>query len=222
MSSIIAHELRQPLATISMYCYGLIRRIEDGRADRGTVVTSLQKISEQNERASDIVRQVRSYAKGNRERSPQDLAALARAAASDMAKTLQGSKTRLTLRIPPGPVPVLTSPLEIRIIVTNLLRNAAQALKDAPQGDIVLALRREGGEALLEVSDNGPRIDDARWQAMTEERPATTKASGLGLGLSIVRSIARDHGGRVELERLDPRGLLVRVAFRLLEQGEKS
>ncbi|HVJ19827.1 MAG TPA: ATP-binding protein, partial [Polyangiaceae bacterium] len=81
-------------------------------------------------------------------------------------------------------------------VMTNLLNNAADAVRDKPEGRIEVALRLRGERALIEVQDNGPGVDPAIRERLFEPY-ATTKPEGTGLGLAIVQRIAVEHGGSI-------------------------
>lgn len=213
MSSMIAHELRQPLATISMYCYGLLRRFENGTASSEVTVASLEKMAAQTQRASAIVDQVRLYARGNRERSPQDVVALTKAVLSDMTKTQRDVTLRWETAFPDEPLWVEASALEIELMVQNVLKNAVAAALETPnkQAVIQLTVREEPGHAIIAVANSGRILDEATWDNITQSSMPTTKDAGLGLGLSIVRSVTEDLGGRLQFHRPEMGGLICEI-----------
>lgn len=222
MSSMIAHELRQPLAGVSLYAFGLLRRFENGTDRRGTTIEGLERICEQNRRASAIVDQVRAYARGERERSPLHLAPLLERIVTELRKTSRLSNVHLELETAPGDPLVLAQPLEIELIVGNLVRNAVDAV-NAPGGRpagreplVRIRLEAADGNARLSVLDNGPEISDGAFGSILTQTARTTKETGLGLGLSIVRSLVEDMNGRLEFQRPEGGGLLAAVVLPLL------
>lgn len=222
MSGIIAHELRQPLASISMYSFGLLRRLENGTDERATTVNYLEKISEQTKRASDIVDQVRAYAKGNRERSAQNLAKLISAAAEEARKSLRLPSSVIRLTLPDEDLTAEANPLEIELIAVNLIRNAADAVADVVSPSISVTLTGSGDECRLTVSDIGPPVSDELFAAIVQQSARTTKEKGLGLGLSIIRSLTEDMGGHVVFSRSEGGGLAVAVILRRLRPEDFS
>lgn len=212
MSSIIAHELRQPLSSISMHCYGLLRRYENGTDTRDVTVESVEKIAEQTKRASAIVDRVRAYAKGSRERS---LISLHDAVTAGLENTRK-SRRRSGVAIDfvdrcAAMVRIEANPLEIELIVVNLLKNAVDAVSGLPDARVTLTLEPVGRQIRLTVTDNGLPMSDENWHAIQSEAVRTTKDAGTGLGLSIVRSITEDLGGRTEFVRQEKGGLSVSV-----------
>ena len=223
MSSIIAHELRQPLATISMYGYGLLRRLESGQEDRDVTVRSLEHICEQTKRASDIVDQVRTYAKGNRARSLQSLESMMNAAVTEMRKSSRRRNARIELEPPPQPVWIEANPLEIELIFINLMKNAVDAVPPdrSPYVRLRMALRDECTVEVT-VTDNGPRMSEEDWEKAVRQSLRSTKEMGLGLGLSIVRSLTEDMGGTVEFGRSEEGGLSITIVLECTTTSKKK
>lgn len=219
MSSIIAHELRQPLASISMFCYGVLRRFENNQDTRESTMKAIEKISDQTARAVEIVDQVRSYAKGARVRTAQNLTKLAESAIADIQKTERAKRAEVRL-LATSAIWVEANALEIELVFINLIKNAIDAVaKDTrPKVEIVLIAEEKSTEIV--VRDNGPALTDERWESIVNQSQSTTKATGLGLGLSIVRSIAEDLGGRVFFERSVSGSLVVRVKLNRIEIPE--
>ncbi len=215
MSSIIAHELRQPLAAISMQAFGLLRRYENGTATESAAAAALEKITHQTDRASAIVDQVRAYAKGDRKRGPIELNAAVGAAVVEARKSLRSTGVEIRFRAADTAQTVVANPLEIDLIVMNLLKNAAEAVagdesRDAPVTCTVIASADGPG---LRIENPGPALDDARWETILADSLVTSKKRGLGLGLSIVRSLTEDLGGRLAFDRPASGGLSVSVTF---------
>ena len=215
MSSIIAHELRQPLAAISMQAFGLLRRFENGTATEAAATASLTRITQQTDRASAIVDQVRAYAKGDRKRGPIELNAAVAAAVAEARKSLRSTGVEIRFRAADTAQTVVANPLEIDLIVMNILKNAVEAVagddaRDAPVTCTVTAAADGPG---LRIENPGRVLTDARWETILADSLVTSKKRGLGLGLSIVRSLTDDLGGRLAFDRPASGGLSVSVTF---------
>ena len=221
MSSIIAHELRQPLGSIELYCYGLLRGLEDGTEKRKTTAQSVERIRSQTKRAAAIVDQVRAYAKGDRKRTPIELQATLTAAVAEAKKTTRSSGVPIQYVLQETmPLWVTANPLEIELIVVNLVKNAVEALRKCLGGEVRVALSSAGGYAVVSVADNGAVITDADWERVRQEYLTSEKSAGLGLGLSIVRSMTEDLGGELRFDRPVTGGLTAEVRFKTVAVKE--
>ena len=196
LSSMIAHELTQPLNAVVNYARGLRIRHSRKRLDDSTLDETLARISDQGMMASEIVNRVRGYAKNGETKDER----------CDLARLLAQSVERFRLARPQAPRPVILSadsapveghPMELSLLIHNLLKNADEASRGVPNPRIEADVTAEAELVRLTVSDNGPEIS-AEALSLLFEPLHTTKAGGLGLGLSICRSIAESHGGRIE------------------------
>ena len=217
MSSIIAHELRQPLAAISMQAFGLMRRFENGTVTRDAALTALDKISHQTDRAGAIVDQVRAYAKGDRRRAPLESNRTVSDAVAEARKSFRNLGVPMEYMPSPTPIYTTANPLEIELIVINLLKNAAEAVKISGRVGVVRC-RITGfpGSPAIEIENPGRRFTDAEWDSLLADSLVTSKRKGLGLGLSIVRSLTDDLGGRLTFTRPAAGGLIVTVTLSTL------
>ena len=217
MSSIIAHELRQPLAAISMQAFGLMRRFENGTVTRDAALTALDKISHQTDRAGAIVDQVRAYAKGDRRRVPLEINRTVSDAVAEARKSFRNLGVPIEFTPSPTPIYTTANPLEIELIVINLLKNAAEAVKISGKVGVVRC-RITGfpGSPAIEIENPGRPFTDAEWDSLLADSLVTSKRKGLGLGLSIVRSLTDDLGGRLTFTRPASGGLIVTVTLSTL------
>lgn len=217
MSSIIAHELRQPLAAISMQAFGLMRRFENGTVTRDAALTALDKISHQTDRAGAIVDQVRAYAKGDRRRVPLEINRTVSDAVAEALKSFRNLGVPMEFTPSPTPIYTTANPLEIELIVINLLKNAAEAVKMSGIAGVVRC-RITGfpGSPAIEIENQGRPFTDAEWDSLLADSLVTSKRKGLGLGLSIVRSLTDDLGGRLTFTRPAAGGLIVTVTLSTL------
>lgn len=188
LSSMIAHELKQPLAVIRNYARGLSRTMaHGGSTDPEVFRTVLAKIDSQSTKASDIIDHVRSFARQPAQPVPTSLSDLAEKAIAQFCATRGLEVSR---RIEPG-VTILADALEMELLISNLLKNAADATAGTDDAVIRANLSAEDGTAMLTISDNGPRLTDEQFARLTIPLN-TSKPQGLGLGLVIVRRIVDD------------------------------
>ena len=216
MSSMIAHELKQPLATVSNYSRGLLRRIERGTADKDTIVKILKEIEYHTERANDIVDHVRSYAKPHEvKREEHDLRDIVAKTVATFEKS--GRTTVPVIVEGERHALVEADDWEIELALLNLLKNSADAFTEIhpamrDEDEDVIRIRIEDHEDTwwIRVIDNAKLVDESFTEQFFQKLE-TTKAHGLGLGLSIVSSLAERHAGRVWAEPNPGRGVIVTI-----------
>ena len=211
LSTMFAHEIRQPVGAILAYVQGLRNFCASGSLTPEMSEGVLAKINAQAERVSDIVERVRLYARTDAvDRITTDLRDVVDEAVGPFKRN-----TRFEGKIilePSEKFTVRVSPLEISIALHNLMQNAVDALASAGTADPRITIRIERTEERLAVvvSDNGPQLTQDEVARMTAPLH-TTKSSGMGLGLILVNSIATGHGGHLRLSPAACGGLEARL-----------
>lgn len=202
MASALAHELNQPLSAIANYVTGARRLIERGTAEVDSRATdALEKASEQALRAGEIIRRLRDFlARGEGERRIESLTKLVQ---ESCALALVGAKeqgVRVRYTFDPAADPVLVDRVPVQQVILNLVRNALDAMVDHPRRELEIATKVvEEGMALVMVADSGPGVDETAASRLFQPF-VTTKPAGMGVGLSISRTIVESHGGRIWTE----------------------
>ena len=219
MSSMIAHELKQPLAATINYCEVARLRLEDLDEPRLEQVNS--SIDREAHRITAIVDRVRSYAR--QKKAPHAPCALDHVIELAISNFKQHQIYRdvlpkLAVSAPRGCI-VSGDSLELEILVLNLLKNAARAVRGVPHPWIRLELRAGEKNCWLSVEDNGPRLTDQEFKKLLEASDSTSPG-GLGLGLSIVRGIADSNSVNLQLERLPGDGVRFTLEFERLAWNE--
>ncbi len=200
----IAHELNQPLASILNYAHGFENLLASGHVDVAQLRDGARKIAEQAVRASDVIATLRTLVrKGKVTRTWHDSNELVRTALRFIEPEASYAGARIMVE-PAADLPaVQVDPIQIEQVVLNLLRNAIDAVRALPDGarrDIrVVTLLRGPDTVEVSVSDAGSGIDPSRAGSVFDQF-YTTKPDGLGLGLSISRSIIEAHGGQLWMD----------------------
>ena len=215
MSSVIAHELKQPIASIINYTAVIGYGLEDKGLDDTRIALANDAVSREAHRISQIVDRVRSYVKTTEKRHTAcDLTQLARRAYESF-RHYSASKADVELELENN-LAINADDLEIEIMILNLLKNAARAALKGRNAQVILRTYRQGTKSVLEVCDNGPALDEEGIVKLREALDGTSGglgAEGLGLGLGIVRSIIDEHSATLQLEQLVPCGVCIRVLF---------
>ncbi len=202
ISGMLAHEMRQPLATILFYLNGLQLLLGKGIiGPKEKLEEALGQMVAQTEKADNIVQHVREYARNQHPSGRRRWCRLMEL----LRETVEEFKTarKYTCAIPldgPDDVWVHVDPLEISCAFYNLIKNAAEAVEKEPQGQIWLDVSADNDTVKVCVSDNGPRLTDEAFERLNSPI-ISTKTEGLGLGLSIVRGLAENYRGSLNFVR---------------------
>ena len=209
MASLLSHELNQPLAAIASYANGSLNLLQDGVPDLAQVRMALERIAGQSGRAGRVIKSVHDFVR-RRAHTREPVAAQELLDAVLPIIRLQARKlgVDVQLQLAPGLPPALCDRTMVEQVLLNLTRNAMQAM-DAPQIDPrVLRLGCvASGAGWLEfsVADGGVGIDaDVLERLFTPF--FTTRAEGMGLGLSLCRTVVEQHGGHLRHAPRQPRG----------------
>ena len=200
MASGIAHELNQPLTTISHYADACQQTIGAGNVSVERILTWTSKIAQQAERAGDIIRRIKGFVqKSLPERTKIDLGSLLEEVIEllDPDARLHDIKLQFE-RVTELPL-ILVDKVQIQQVLVNLLRNAFESLDAClatNRSVIVRASYSNPHEVLISVEDRGTGISPDGLERLFEPF-FTTKPDGTGVGLPISRSIVEDHGGRI-------------------------
>src|SRR5215470_2801277 len=222
MASALAHELNQPLSAIANYMKGSRRLLESSSDQQSTMIReAMDKAAEQSLRAGQIIRRLRDFvARGETERRIESLKKLLEEAS---ALALVGAKdrgVRVTYAFDPALDSVLADKVQVQQVVLNLVRNAIEAMEQSSRRDLTIGTERgPDGMAIIKVADTGtgiaPEIADQLFQPFI-----TTKSQGLGVGLSISRTIVESHGGRIWVEPNPAGGTVFRFTLRAVSQED--
>lgn len=223
MASTLAHEINQPLTAIANYlkgCRRILQRME------GEQVALLQdgvtQAADQALRAGQVIRHLREFvARGESERRIEALPKLIEEAS---ALALVGAKergVRVAYRFDPHAPFVLADRIQVQQVLLNLIRNAIEAMQDDAPRELVVATKARSAEDLVEISvaDTGtgiaPEIAGQLFQPFI-----TTKTHGMGVGLSICRTIIESHGGKIWVESRSGQGTRFSFTLRAVDPEE--
>ncbi len=226
MASLLSHELNQPLAAISSYATGSMNLLQGGRGSPELAVQDIQlamrRIAEQAERAGKVIKSVHDFVR-RRDQAREAVPPQALLDAVLPLVSLQARKlaVRVQLRVQDDLPAVLCDRTMVEQVLLNLARNAMQAMDRLPLHERVLTIetRRAASSERhrwleFAVSDVGPGIaPEVAQQLFTPF--FTTKVEGMGLGLSLCRTVVEQHGGYLGFEPNQPRGTIFRFTLPL-------
>ncbi|ODT60295.1 MAG: PAS domain-containing sensor histidine kinase [Phenylobacterium sp. SCN 69-14] len=221
MASTLAHELNQPLSAIANYLRGSMRLLTSEPVPRERLADALDKAAEQTLRAGEIIRRLRDFvSRGETERRVESLPKLIEEAG---ALALVGAKehgVRVDFDLDPAVNFVLADRVQIQQVILNLIRNAMDSMVSAPRRELHLAIRPEGeGMARVTISDTGPGISPEIAEHLFQPF-ITTKRHGMGVGLSISRTIVEAHGGHIWVEETPGGGATFNFTLHSVEDEE--
>jgi signal transduction histidine kinase len=216
LTSSIAHEVTQPIASSRNNARAALNFLDRQPPDLGEVKEALQCVVADADRAGDIIDRIRDHIKKAPPRKDRvdlneainEVIVLARSAITKNGVSVQ---TRLT----EGSLPVQGDRVQLQQVVLNLILNAVEAMSTVEAGPRELLISTKQSETngiVVAVGDSGPGIDPENLERVFEAF-YTTKSSGVGMGLSICRSIIEAHGGRLWADANEPRGAVLQFTL---------
>jgi two-component system sensor kinase FixL len=207
MASTLAHELNQPLSAIANYMKGSRRLLEGSTDERSTIVReAMDKAGDQALRAGQIIRRLRDFvARGESERRVESITKLVEEASALALVGIKEQGVRVTFQFDPTVDLVLADKVQIQQVLLNLMRNAIEAMEQSPKRELVISTTRaEDDMVAVAVVDTGHGLAE-EMRSQLFQAFFTTKRHGMGVGLSICRTIVEAHGGQIWAE-VNPRG----------------
>jgi PAS domain S-box-containing protein len=207
VAAIVAHEIRNPLATIGGFARAIANRpdlIERSRQNAQVIVEEVRRLE-------GILGGLLDFTKPRPPQpAPTDLRALATDTLGLLAKEIQGARVRTRLEFDERPVTVSVDEPLIRQVLINLVKNAVEAMPDG--GTLTVGARRVEGGAEMWVGDTGPGVPGQQMEQIFDAF-YTTKTAGTGLGLAMSRQIVADHGAKMTVSSEPGQGTTFRITF---------
>lgn len=214
MASALAHELNQPLSAITNYLRGSRTLMSADVIDRARISEALGKAGDQALRAGQVIGRLRDFvARGEADRRVESLPKLIEEAAALALVGARDLGVRVRYAIDPAADFVLADRIQIQQVLLNLIRNAVDAMEASSRRELTIETAAAlGNLALISVKDTGPGISaDVKEQLF---RPfVSTKRMGMGVGLSISRTIVEAHGGKIWAEEGEGSGAVFRFTL---------
>lgn len=223
LASSLAHELNQPLTAIASYCQGASDLLEGEPAAEklGMAREALRDTAEQAIRAGQIVKRMRDFLSHGE--SEHHLESLSKLVTEANALALVGSREygiETQVHLDADADRVFVDRIQIQQVLVNLIRNAIEAMMDSPARVLTISTKAEVGLVTVCIEDTGFGISDTLAPQLF--RPfVTSKQSGMGIGLSICRTIVEAHGGRIWFEAGPEGGTIFRFTLPLAEVDDE-
>jgi two-component system, LuxR family, sensor kinase FixL len=216
MASTMAHELNQPLTAVMNYLEAARHLLERGPEAADRVTNLIGRAVAQAERAGEVIRQLRQFVRrGETDRRTQSLNKLVEEALALALVGARQSGVRVALDLAPDLPAVHADAVQIQQVLINLVRNAVEAMQEVERRELGITTRKlPDGTAEVQVIDSGPGIPREIAECLFQPF-VTTKASGMGLGLSICRQIVEAHQGQLSAAPNEPGGTVFRITLPL-------
>ena len=200
MAAALAHELNQPLTATANYVRAAVRLLDSPKPNLPRARQAMDLAAQQTLRSGEIIRRLRAFvARGEVTRRPESIAKLIEEAS---ALALVGAKEhgiKVLISSVPDLPSVQVDRVQIQQVLLNLIRNAMEAMEECEVRELSVGIVMENDAVLISVADTGsgvtPEIEAKLFQPFV-----TTKAEGMGIGLSVCRTIVEAHGGRLWME----------------------
>jgi two-component system sensor kinase FixL len=223
MASTLAHEINQPLTAIANYLKGCRRILQRMKGDEVPMLEgAVNEAAEQALRAGQVIRHLREFVtRGESERHIEILPKLVQEASALALVGAREKGVRVSYRFDPDAQLVLADRIQIQQVLLNLIRNAIEAMQDEPRRELVIATQSQSQDGLVEisVSDTGTGIEPHILEQLFQPF-ITTKKHGMGVGLSICRTIVESHGGKIWIESDLGKGTTFRFTLRAVSHEE--
>jgi two-component system, LuxR family, sensor kinase FixL len=213
MAAALAHELNQPLTATANYVRAALRLLDQADPDIARVRQAMEMAVQQTLRSGEIIRRLRAFVtRGEVSRRPENVAKLIEEAS---ALALVGAKEhgiKVMISSDPDLPSVVADRVQIQQVLLNLIRNAMEAMEDCEVRELSVGTVVDDTNVLISVADTGsgipPEIEAKLFQPFV-----TTKPEGMGIGLSVCRTIVEAHGGRLWIESNEGGGSVFRFSL---------
>ena len=216
--------MNQPLTAVASYLSGVRRLLDGGKpSDLPVVRGAVESAVDQVLRAGKIIGRLREFvARGESDRQVEDLRKLVEEASALALVGVKETGVRAMFRYDPDARFVLADKIQVQQVLLNLMRNAIEAMQERPQRELSVSTQLTDGETVqIEVRDTGSGIAPAI-AAQLFQPFVTTKRQGMGVGLSISRTIIEAHGGRLWADANPEGGTIFRFTLKAINMEDMA
>jgi two-component system sensor kinase FixL len=224
MASTLAHELNQPLTAVTSYLNGCRRLLNGTESVHNLMLRdAIDRAADQALRAGQIIRRLRQFvARGESERRPENLQKLVEEASALALVGVKETGITVGFDFDKRVDFVLADKVQVQQVILNLMRNAIEAMAETTRRDLTIATAAQPDDMVeIRVTDTGPGIAP-EIVAHLFQPFVTTKAHGMGVGLSISRTIIESHGGKLWAEPNPEGGTIFHLTLKVLDKEEMT
>lgn len=224
MASTLAHELNQPLTAVASYLNGCRRLLDGSETVQNLMLRdAIDRAADQALRAGQIIRRLRQFvARGENEHHAEDLPKLIEEASALALVGVRETGVRVSYDFGPAATSALVDKIQIQQVILNLMRNAIEAMQDTPTRELTISIAGQANGLIeISVADTGAGIEPGV-AAHLFQPFITTKPHGMGVGLSISRTIVEAHGGKLWAEPNPTGGTVFRMTLKALSKEETA
>ena len=220
MAAALAHELNQPLTATANYVAAAQRLLDAGEPNLEQIRKALSLAAAQTMRSGEIIRRLRSFAsRGEPARRPEPLGVLVEEACALALVGIGRHEVNVHFALAADLPPVMADRVQVQQVLLNLIRNAVEAMRQSERRELTLSTTKWDVMAAVSVADTGSGIPPSI-EAQLFQPFVTTKTEGMGIGLSVCRSIVEAHGGRLWAEPNPDGGSIFRFTLPVAEGVE--
>jgi PAS domain S-box-containing protein len=222
LTASIAHEINQPLAAIVTNAEACLSWLDRTPADLGAARRSVEWIIDDGNRAGEVIRRVRALAKkSDIEKAPLDINVVVTDVMALVARELTSQEVELRMALAPALPPIFGDRVQLQQVIINLVMNGIEAMQAVTdrRRELLIASGEDSAPGIaVAITDSGIGIADHDPERLFNPF-FTTKSGGMGMGLSICRSIVEAHGGRLSVARNESVGATFRFTLPLHQEG---
>ncbi len=219
MAAALSHELNQPLTAVTNYLNAAQRLLDQAPPDLARVRQALGLAAQQSLRSGEIIRRLRAFvSRGAVARRAEPVARLIEEA---VALALVGSRHRgveVRLAVPADIPAVIADRVQVQQVLLNLIRNAVEAMEGRDTKRLIISVESADGMVTISVADTGPGLSEDMRDRLFQPF-VTTKEDGMGIGLSVCRTIIEAHGGRIVADVNPDGGTVFRFTLPIAAPG---
>jgi len=219
MATTLAHELNQPIGTVSNILKGVKSRLGKKSEGMEEIIQALDRAIDQSQFAARIITRIRDFTQSRQpSRIECDIFALLKQSADLLDWVVDKAGVKVVFHPPQEPILVNGDPTMLQQVITNLIRNAVDSMRDAESGqrELSLTVRLKEGDAQIEIADTGHGLSESAESNLFVPF-VTQKSQGMGVGLNICRSFVELHQGRLWLAQNDSGGCTSFVVLPIIE-----